>query len=76
MGAPLPWWKRGYYSIDIDNHELNVLVSDQEMAINQEGQWQPHTLQVTTGYLARYVLVTSADRGAVLQVNDYRGIMK
>ena len=55
-------------SIDIDNHELNVLVSDQEMEA-RKAKWQPRTPQVTTGYLARYAsLVTSADRGAVLQV--------
>lgn len=77
VGGPIALVEEGdIISIDIDNHELNVLVSDQEMEA-RKAKWQPRTPQVTTGYLARYAsLVTSADRGAVLQVNDYRGIMK
>ena len=68
-GGPIALVEEGdIISIDIDNHELNVLVSDQEMEA-RKAKWQPRTPQVTTGYLARYAsLVTSADRGAVLQV--------
>ena len=70
VGGPIALVEEGdIISIDIDNHELNVLVSDQEMEA-RKAKWQPRTPQVTTGYLARYAsLVTSADRGAVLQVN-------
>ena len=39
-------------SIDIDNHQLNVLVSDEEMAA-RKAKWQPREPKVTTGYLAR-----------------------
>ena len=69
VGGPIALVEEGdIISIDIDNHELNVLVSDQEMEA-RKARWQPRTPQVTTGYLARYAsLVTSADRGAVLQV--------
>ena len=69
VGGPIALVEEGdIISIDIDNHELNVLVSDQEMKA-RKAKWQPRTPQVTTGYLARYAsLVTSADRGAVLQV--------
>ena len=69
VGGPIALVEAGdIISIDIDNHELNVLVSDQEMEA-RKAKWQPRTPQVTTGYLARYAsLVTSADRGAVLQV--------
>lgn len=69
VGGPIALVEEGdIISIDIDNHELNVLVSDQEM-VARKAKWQPRTPQVTTGYLARYAsLVTSADRGAVLQV--------
>ena len=69
VGGPIALVEEGdIISIDIDNHELNVLVSDQEMEA-RKAKWQPRTPQVTTGYLARYAsLVTSADRGAVLQV--------
>ena len=69
VGGPIALVEEGgIISIDIDNHELNVLVSYQEMEA-RKAKWQPRTPQVTTGYLARYAsLVTSADRGAVLQV--------
>ena len=69
VGGPIALVEEGdIISIDIDNHKLNVLVSDEEMAA-RKARWQPRTPQVTTGYLARYAsLVTSADRGAVLQV--------
>lgn len=69
VGGPIALVEEGdIISIDIDNHELNVLVSDHEMEA-RKAKWQPRTPQVTTGYLARYAsLVTSADRGAVLQV--------
>ena len=54
-------------SIDIDNHQLNVLVSNEEMAA-RKAKWQPREPKVTTGYLARYAsLVTSGDKGAILQ---------
>ena len=69
VGGPIALVEEGdIISIDIDNHQMNVLVSDEEMAA-RKAKWQPRTPQVTTGYLARYAsLVTSADRGAVLQV--------
>ena len=42
-------------------------VSEEELAA-RKAKWQPRTPQVTTGYLKRYAkLVTSADRGAVLE---------
>jgi dihydroxy-acid dehydratase len=53
-------------SIDIDNHQLNVRVSDEELAKRREN-WTPKKKEVS-GYLARYAsLVTSADKGAVLK---------
>ena len=69
VGGPIALVEEGdIISIDIDNHQMNVLVSVEEMAA-RKAKWQPRTPQVTTGYLARYAsLVTSADRGAVLQV--------
>ena len=43
-------------------------VSDEELAA-RKAKWSAPTPQVTSGYLARYAsLVTSADRGAVLEV--------
>ncbi len=68
IGGPIALVEEGdIISIDIDNHQLNVQVSDQELAARR-AKWQPRTPQVTTGYLARYAsLVTSADKGAVLK---------
>ena len=69
MGGPIALVEEGdIISIDIDNHQLNLLVSDEELAA-RKAKWQPREPKVTTGYLARYAsLVTSADKGAVLQV--------
>ncbi len=54
--------------IDIPNNRLEVLVSDEEMAARKE-KWQPREPRVTTGYLARYArMVTSGNRGAVLEI--------
>ena len=53
--------------IDIDNHSLNVKVSDEELE-KRRAKWQPKEANVTTGYLARYAkLVTSANKGAILE---------
>ena len=69
VGGPIALVEEGdMISIDIDNHRLDVLVSDEELAA-RKAKWSAPTPQVTTGYLARYAsLVTSADRGAVLEV--------
>ena len=43
-------------------------ISDEELARRKE-KWQPREPEVTTGYLARYAaMVTSGNRGAVLEV--------
>ena len=53
--------------IDIDNHSLHVKVSDEELE-KRRAKWQPKEPNVTTGYLARYAkLVTSANKGAILE---------
>ena len=69
VGGPIALVEEGdIISIDIDNHRLDVKVSDEELAARKAG-WSAPTPQVTSGYLARYAsLVTSADRGAVLEV--------
>ena len=49
---------------------LNVDVSDEELA-TRSAKWQPREPKVTTGYLKRYAsLVTSGNRGAVLEIKD------
>jgi dihydroxy-acid dehydratase len=69
VGGPIALIEEGdIISIDIPNHSLNVKVSDEELE-KRRAKWQPRQPRVTTGYLARYEkLVTSADRGAILEV--------
>ena len=54
-------------SIDINNYSINLKVSDEELAKRREN-WTPNEPKIKTGYLARYAkLVTSADKGAILE---------
>lgn len=54
--------------IDITKNSLNVALSEEELAKRRE-KWQPKQPKITTGYLARYTaLVTSASKGAILEV--------
>ncbi len=70
VGGPIALVKEGdIIKIDIDNHQINVDISEEEMEA-RKSQWTPRKPNVTTGYLARYAsMVTSADRGAVLKTN-------
>ena len=67
VGGPIAFVEEGdMISIDIDNHTLNLNVSDEVLAKRKEN-WKPRKNELS-GYLARYAsLVTSADRGAVLK---------
>ena len=54
-------------NIDIPNRKLEVKLSKAEIE-KRFKNWKPVAPKITTGYLARYSkLVSSADRGAVLQ---------
>ncbi|MFW6676080.1 dihydroxy-acid dehydratase [Lacrimispora sp. AGF001] len=69
VGGPIALVEEGdIISIDIDNHRLDVNVSDEEMAARKE-KWQPRKPQVTSGYLARYAAMAApASRGAILEI--------
>ena len=69
VGGPIALIEEGdIISIDIPNNSLNVKVSDEELAKRRE-KWQPREPKVNTGYLARYrELVTSGNRGAILEI--------
>ena len=69
VGGPIALIKEGdIISIDIPNNSLNVKVSDEELEARRK-EWKPREPKVTTGYLSRYrELVTSGNRGAVLEV--------
>ena len=54
-------------SIDIEANTINFKVSDEELEARR-AKWQPRQPRITTGYLARYAsLVSSGNRGAVLE---------
>ena len=71
VGGPIALVEEGdIIKINIPEMTLNVDVSDEEMAARR-AKWQPRQPKVTTGYLARYAhLVTSGNRGAILEVQD------
>ena len=71
VGGPIALVEEGdLIKINIPEHSLNVDISDEEMAARR-AKWQPRQPKVTTGYLARYAhLVTSGNRGAILEVQD------
>ncbi len=54
--------------IDINQNSLNFDISEEELAARR-AKWQPREPKITTGYLSRYVaMVTSGNRGAILEV--------
>ena len=71
VGGPIGLVEEGdIIKINIPEMTLNVDVSDEEMAARR-AKWQPREPKVTTGYLKRYsALVTSGNRGAVLEVPE------
>ncbi len=69
VGGPIALVEEGdIIRINIPENKLDMLVSDEELAKRREN-WQPREPKVLTGYLARYrELVTSGNKGAVLEV--------
>ena len=73
VGGPIALIEEGdIIKIDIPNNSLNVDVSDEELAKRKE-KGQPREPKITDGYLRRYAaLVTSGNRGAVLDVDQLK----
>ena len=69
VGGPFALVEEGdIISINIPELKLEIKVSDEEMQA-RKAKWQPREPKVTTGYLARYAaMVTSGNRGAILEV--------
>ncbi len=69
VGGPIALIKDGdIIEIDINANKINVKLSDEELAARR-AEWKPREPKITTGYLARYAsLVTSGNRGAILEV--------
>lgn len=71
VGGPIALVEEGdTIKINIPEMKLELAVSDEEMAA-RKAKWQPREPKVTSGYLARYAsMVTSGNRGAVMQTPD------
>lgn len=69
LGGPIALVEEGdIIQINIPDLSINLKVSDEELKARKE-KWQPRQPKVTTGYLARYAaMVTSGNRGAILEV--------
>ncbi|MCR4786711.1 MAG: dihydroxy-acid dehydratase [Lachnospiraceae bacterium] len=70
VGGPIALIEEGdIIKIDIPNNSLNVDVPDEVLAERRKN-WKPREPRVKDGYLARYAkMVTSGNRGAVLEIN-------
>ena len=69
VGGPIALVHEGdIIKIDIPNFSIQLDVSEEELE-KRRAEWKPKEPSVTTGYLARYAaMVTSGNRGAVLEV--------
>lgn len=69
VGGPIALVEEGdVIAIDIMANTINVKVSEEELE-KRRAAWKPRQPKITTGYLARYAaLVTSGNRGAILEV--------
>lgn len=70
MGGPIALVEEGdIININIPENTINLAVSDEELE-KRRAKLKPFEPKITTGYLARYSkLVTSANKGAVLEQN-------
>jgi len=68
VGGPIALVKEGdNITIDINAYSITLEVSDEELA-KRRAEWKAPEPKVSTGYLARYAkLVSSADKGAILE---------
>ncbi len=69
VGGPIALVEEGdIIKINIPENKMELAVSDEVLA-ERKAKWKPRQPKVTTGYLARYAsLVTSGNRGAVLEI--------
>ena len=70
VGGPIALIEEGdIISIDIPNYSLNVKLSDEELEKRRKA-WKPKKRPDLDGYLVRYrALVTSGNRGAILELH-------
>ena len=68
VGGPIALVEEGdMITLDINNYKITLEVSDEELE-RRRAAWKAPEPKVKTGYLARYAkLVSSADKGAILE---------
>jgi dihydroxy-acid dehydratase len=71
VGGPIALVEEGdMISIDIPNNKITLEVDDDTLAA-RKAKWQPRKPKINTGYLKKYAsMVTSANTGAVLKVDE------
>lgn len=69
VGGPIALVEEGdIIKIDINANTIDFVVSEEELKA-RKAKWQPREPKIKKGYLVRYAaLVTSADKGAILQL--------
>ena len=69
VGGPIALVEEGdTIKINIPEYKLELDVDDEELA-RRRAAWTPREPKITTGYLARYAsMVTSGNRGAILEI--------
>ena len=74
MGGPIAFVEEGdIISINIPEYKLELKVDEAELE-KRRAKWQPREPKISGGYISRYEkLVTTADRGAVLDINQLKG---
>ncbi len=70
VGGPIALVQDGdIIQIDIMANKINLAISDAELE-QRRANWKPRKPKIVTGYLSRYAaLVTSGNRGAVLEIS-------
>ena len=70
VGGPIALIEEGdIIAINIPENTIHMKVSEEELA-KRRANWKPKESADMTGYLARYAsMVTSADKGAILEIN-------
>ncbi len=68
VGGPIALVEEGdMITLDINNYKITLEVSDEELE-RRRAEWKAPEPKVKSGYLARYAkLVSSADKGAILE---------
>jgi dihydroxy-acid dehydratase len=68
-GGPIAFVEDGdLIELDLDNREMNLLISDEEFAL-RKANWKGFEPKIKKGYLARYsYLVTNASTGGVMKI--------